>query len=259
MGNYFTGNQFNVLKLDVKTQMNYIITNWIRESDNALSPQFDIQIIQLIINKFTYRSIFDIERESKLLKPDTEEKDTNIVNTFNCKITLLGNDKVGKRTMFESLGAKPYSYDTLKKTINIEDDVIQLLIWHPDVRKIRSMKCITSMPCTTAKGVIFMYDITNVNSFNDIKQWHKYFIKYNRPELNTKTILIGNKLDLVSSRNDLGTVSTDMALNLCKELNIETCMDISATNNEHANDALLSLIKKIYAPYKRINNPFYDY
>ena len=99
-----------------------------------------------------------------------------------------------------------------------------------------------------------MYDVTNRQSFDDIEKWNDHIHRYRRNSSNPiKKLLIGNKIDLNDS-----VVSFDEAKKLCKQLNIDDCMEISALNDENAQSALLLLMKRIIAPYKRMDAPFID-
>ena len=84
-------------------------------------------------------------------------------------------------------------------------------------------------------GIIFVYDITNLESFEGIKDWMKFAETYT----NFKSILCGNKLDLESERQ---VKSSDL-----KEFGIKNKIDVfevsakNGTNIEKIFDKLVSL------------------
>lgn len=246
----------HVLKLNVKEQMCLIINNWIRQYD----MKFDVGIITLIIDLFLYQQIFDTERTRKI---EYASNEYNIKTNFSLLrpgkgfiITIIGNDGVGRSTLWEKYfpGVSVYTSESGRKTIKINGEIITLTVWSPHQLKYYSLKCMTFRPIQSCHGVILMYDVNNRQSFDDIQLWNNHIIQYRMESSNPiKKLLIGNKVDLNES-----VVSFDEAKQLCQKLDIDDCMEMSASNDENAESALSLLVKRMMAPYKRMNTPFID-
>jgi len=90
-----------------------------------------------------------------------------------------------------------------------------------------------------ADGCILIYDITDQKSFEDIKKLYIPIIKKNcKP--NIKTILLGNKIDLDSSRK----VTFEMAKSITLA-NKFIFKETSSKMNDKVDDAFQSLIEII--------------
>ena len=91
----------------------------------------------------------------------------------------------------------------------------------------------------SSNGFVLVYDITNRESFKNINFWMDN-LKINAPE-NAKSILVGNKCDLVNER----TVSFEEGENKAKELNIKF-FESSAKDSTNVNDLFFYLANEIY-------------
>ena len=77
------------------------------------------------------------------------------------------------------------------KIINIEDKLIKLQIW--DTAGQERFRTITKTYYKGAHGIILTYDVTDQNSFKNIRNWIKQ-IEANA-QTNVKKVLVGNKCD----------------------------------------------------------------
>jgi GTPase SAR1 family protein len=82
---------------------------------------------------------------------------------------------------------------------------------------------------TDSRAGIIVYDITNRESFENVKKWHKIITEVAFQDI--VLILVGNKVDLDDSRE----ISMDEAMDLAKELGIYY-METSAKTNENIDD-----------------------
>lgn len=166
----------------------------------------------------------------------------NIEATHKCKIVVVGNSGVGKTDILAQYAGKDFhveipatiGLDFIMKTIQKNNKSIQLQIWDTAGQE-RFRATVPNLIYKKSDAIIFVFDITDINSFNGIKQWHKEF-QDNVYDTNTYKILVGNKTDLKHIR----TISQDEANNLAN------CMDCvyietSAKNNEN----VIQLFEKI--------------
>ena len=85
-----------------------------------------------------------------------------------------------------------------------------------------------------------MYDVTDIESFNSVKQWLHEIEKYATEGVHK--LLVGNKSDLASKR----VVSYEQAKEFADSLNIEF-LETSAKNNTNVEDAFLKMSAEIKA------------
>jgi len=161
----------------------------------------------------------------------------------NYKIILVGDTNVGKTSIFKKLVKNEFKEKTLstigidKKEINIkiniskqgEPENIQecaIQIW--DTAGQERYRAITSKYYKSAQGVIFIYDITNEQSFNNLNIW-LMSIKNALGQVNQyEVILYGNKLDMVTIENKERKVDIEQAEKVCKEYGVKWGGEISA-------------------------------
>ena len=161
------------------------------------------------------------------------------------KIIILGDMMVGKTTFLlkyiDNFAPKLYistmGIDYKIKKIKYKDIDIVLQIW--DTAGQERYKVITKSFVKGADAIIYMYDITNKESFINIKKWIEDTDEYS---FNAKKIIIGNKIDMEEKRE----VTDEMKDNLINEMNIEI-MEVSAKNeNNNINEVFVVLLKNIF-------------
>ncbi len=149
---------------------------------------------------------------------------------YDCllKIVLIGDSYVGKTAFFES-----FLYDSQKtntptigvdfgfKTINILDKRIKLQIW--DTAGQERFRSITHSYYRGADIIVLMYDITNIQSFENIHMWYNNITNTNNVSKPYIILLIGNKIDLENKR----VVTTEMG----EEVAIKYGMDFIETSS----------------------------
>ena len=89
------------------------------------------------------------------------------------------------------------------RTIQLEGKTIKLQIW--DTAGQERFRTITSSYYRGAHGIIVVYDITNMDSFKNVKRWLTEIDKYARD--NVSKLLVGNKMDFGDSDAKLRQVS----------------------------------------------------
>ena len=177
------------------------------------------------------------------------------------KIILLGDSSVGKTCLFKKLTQGVYSEKiistigmdrkSIQFTIPIEENGIEkeknfeVHIW--DTAGEERFRTITKQYYKESQGLFLLYDLTKKDTFDNLDKW----IVSVRDSLgNDKYIifLLGNKLDLADNEETGRKVSTEEAINKCKEYNIIWGGECSAKDftQEELNDKFKIFTKEIY-------------
>ena len=135
-------------------------------------------------------------------------------------ILILGDTSVGKTSLllnytdnyFADSHVATVGIDYKYKNIKVNDIDVKLQIW--DTSGQERFKSLTKNFLSKADGIMFVYDITSLNSFKGVKNWIKEAANHGI----YKQILIGNKCDLGKKRQ----VTTEMANNFANKKKIQT-------------------------------------
>merc|ERR1711860_59008 len=117
-----------------------------------------------------------------------------------------------------------------------EGKTMKLQIW--DTAGQERFRTITSSYYRGAQGIIVVYDVTDKESFNNVKYWVQEIEKYAANGVNK--VLVGNKCDLSSKK----VVSYDEAKELADSLNIEF-LETSAKNAHNVEQTFQSMVHEI--------------
>ncbi|KAE8677408.1 Tetratricopeptide repeat (TPR)-like superfamily protein [Hibiscus syriacus] len=172
------------------------------------------------------------------------------------KLLLIGDSGVGKSCLLLRFADDSYleSYistigvDFKIRTVEQDGKTIKLQIW--DTAGQERFRTITSSYYRGAHGIIVVYDVTDPESFNNVKQWLNEIDRYASDNVNK--LLVGNKCDLTADR----AVSYETAKALADEIGIpfmETSAK-SASNVEEAFMAMAASIKTRMASQPAMNN-----
>lgn len=166
---------------------------------------------------------------------------------FLFKIVLIGESGVGKSSLvarymdgsFVDTHLSTIGVDFSIRTVDIEDKRVKLQVW--DTAGQERFRGLCRQFYRSAKAVLFVYDVTEPSSFQQLSQWLQGVKQYGAECV--KLVLIGNKTDLMSERivqtsegrefaknhgmtffetsardgEGVGTVFEDVALQLTKE------------------------------------------
>merc|ERR1711860_51670 len=117
-----------------------------------------------------------------------------------------------------------------------EGKTMKLQIW--DTAGQERFRTITSSYYRGAQGIIIVYDVTDKESFNNVKYWVQEIEKYAANGVNK--VLVGNKCDLSSKK----VVSYDEAKELADSMNIQF-LETSAKNAHNVEQAFMSMAREI--------------
>jgi len=151
---------------------------------------------------------------------------------YSFKILLLGDSGVGKsciilryidntftQNLMNSIGV-----DFKLKTMSIDGKNVKLQIW--DTAGQERFRTITTSYYKGAQGIVIVYDVTESESFEHVKNWMNDIEKYAKNDV--LKILVGNKSDLISKRK----VSTEQGQDLADHYNIPF-LETSAKDNSN--------------------------
>ncbi|KAI8545488.1 hypothetical protein RHMOL_Rhmol07G0043700 [Rhododendron molle] len=164
------------------------------------------------------------------------------------KLLLIGDSGVGKSCLLLRFADDSY-LESYISTIGVDfvsklerTEVLSVLLqlhvqW--DTAGQERFRTITSSYYRGAHGIIVVYDVTDQESFNNVKQWLNEIDRYASDNVNK--LLVGNKCDLTSKK----VVSYETGKALADEMGIpflETSAK-DATNVEQAFMAMAAAIK----------------
>ena len=160
------------------------------------------------------------------------------------KLLLIGDSGVGKSCLLLRFADNSFtdSYistigvDFKIRTIELEGKTIKLQIW--DTAGQERFRTITSSYYRGAHGIIVVYDVTDHESFNNVKQWLSEIDRYGCENVNK--LLVGNKNDLTSKK----VVSTEVAQAFAEKTGI-TFLETSAKNATNVENAFLTMASEI--------------
>ena len=162
---------------------------------------------------------------------------------YTFKILTLGESGVGKtcilRRFVENKFLKNHlatiGIDFRAKTIQINGYEVKLKIW--DTAGEERFRNITNQYYKGADGIILVFDLTNFDTMNKIRDWYNQ-IKNNTSSNDIGLVLVANKSDLKRE------VSNEECLNLSKELNIQF-YETSALTGEGVNEIFEYITQEI--------------
>lgn len=127
------------------------------------------------------------------------------------------------------------------RTIDLDGKTIKLQIW--DTAGQERFRTITSSYYRGAHGIIVVYDVTDAESFANVKQWLHEIDRYAAENVNK--LLVGNKSDLTAKR----VVSTEQGKEFADSLGIEF-LETSAKTSTNVEQAFLTMASQIKARMK---------
>lgn len=182
------------------------------------------------------------------------------------KVLLLGDSTVGKTCFllrycdktFQEAHLSTIGLDYRLKTMTLQNGKnIKLQIW--DTAGQDRFRAITKNYYKGANGIILIYDITNLQSYENVKNWIAQIREQANP--NVVIYLAGNKIDVVE---ELRMVKTEDGQKIADEFNLPF-YETSAKSGINVNkifDDLVEKVDEIYSklevPKSEVKNKLYD-
>ena len=175
-------------------------------------------------------------------------------------VILLGNSTVGKTCIFRRLSEDIYSeymtatagFDTTVYYIQYKNQKYRLIFRDPLGQE--KYKAVTQSFMRNTDGVLFIYDISNQESFYDLQFWYDLYKEVNE---NVVGLLIGNKCDRERE------VPEEEAKKLAKDFGFKKYLETSAKLDKNIKKSIACLLeeiinskalKKSSSPVNNVNN-----
>ncbi|TXT15668.1 hypothetical protein VHUM_00171 [Vanrija humicola] len=160
------------------------------------------------------------------------------------KLLLIGDSGVGKSCLLLRFADDTYTESYIStigvdfkiRTIDLEGKTVKLQIW--DTAGQERFRTITSSYYRGAHGIIVVYDVTDSDTFSNVKQWLLEIDRYAVEGVNK--LLVGNKSDLATKK----VVDYAAAKAFADELGIPF-LETSAKNATNVEQAFLTMSKQI--------------
>ncbi|KAI1791560.1 GTP-binding protein ypt1 [Ganoderma leucocontextum] len=161
------------------------------------------------------------------------------------KLLLIGDSGVGKSCLLLRFAEDSFTDSYLStigvdfkiRTIQLEGKTVKLQIW--DTAGQERFRTIAAAYYRGAHGIIMVYDVTDGETFSNVKGWLQEIERYASEDV--KKLIIGNKSDLVEKKVVEYSVAKEFADNLSIPF-IETSAR-DATNVEEAFNLMAKTIK----------------
>ncbi|KAG0227507.1 GTP-binding protein of the rab [Actinomortierella wolfii] len=163
---------------------------------------------------------------------------------FLFKLLLIGDSGVGKSCLLLRFADDTYTESYIStigvdfkiRTIELEGKTVKLQIW--DTAGQERFRTITSSYYRGAHGIIVVYDVTDQDTFANVKQWLAEIDRYACEGVNK--LLVGNKSDLTNKKMVEYTVAKEFA----DQLGIPF-LETSAKSATNVEQAFMTMAKQI--------------
>ena len=170
------------------------------------------------------------------------------------KVILIGDSNTGKTSLINRFVNKTFDekylctigVDFFMKTIEVDEQTIKLQIW--DTAGMEKYKSISSSYYRGSHAAFVIFDLTNKNTFDSITKWIEAYHKSNNPQFQKNVILIGNKSDLVDSRE----ITRAEAENFAK-MNKMMYWETSAKEGNNVEEVFTYIGQLLFETYKDEN------
>merc|ERR1719233_719803 len=155
------------------------------------------------------------------------------------KLLLIGDSGVGKSCLLLRFADDTYTESYIStigvdfkiRTVELDGKTCKLQIW--DTAGQERFRTITSSYYRGAHGIIIVYDVTDNETFDNVRQWLYEIDRYASESVNK--LLVGNKCDL----KDKKAVERDEADQLATSINMKF-LETSAKNSHNVENAFLT-------------------
>jgi Ras-related protein Rab-1A len=163
-----------------------------------------------------------------------------------CQLLIIGDSTVGKTSILNKFANGTFNanylatvgLDNITKDETIDGKNIRIKIW--DTAGQERYKALTKGFFNNAEGIMIVFDVTNIETFDNLKNWIQSIETFmgNKME-ETPIIIIGNKIDCEERE-----VKTEDAESYCKGQNYPY-FETSAKTGENIDKTIRFLVKKV--------------
>ncbi|MHA1304148.1 MAG: Rab family GTPase [Candidatus Heimdallarchaeaceae archaeon] len=169
--------------------------------------------------------------------------DSIMQKTKSFKVVIAGKSFVGKTSIVQRIGKSMFieSYtptvgsNIVAKAVELDGKKAILLL--TDIAGHQFFDKAIPAFFKRARVVLLVYDITDIESFNELEKWYNYAVEYAN---DANIIIVGNKIDLEAER----VVKKEEGFLFAKEKALEF-IEISAKTMQNLDQVLELIIKTI--------------
>ena len=167
------------------------------------------------------------------------------------KVVVIGDSAVGKTSLIQMFEHNKFNQsfkptigaDFSNKEVITEDRVVTLQIW--DTAGQERFQSLGSAFYRGADCCVLVYDISNINSFNNLANWKQIFLQKSEPRdgHTLPFLVLGNKCDVDEGARK---VPATMGKSFCDDQNgVMLFFETSAKNNVNIENAFRELVSKV--------------
>ncbi|XP_055324895.1 ras-related protein Rab-8A [Sitodiplosis mosellana] len=172
------------------------------------------------------------------------------------KVLVLGDSNVGKTCIVHRYCDERY-YDTYistigidfkQKLINLDGVPIKLQIW--DTAGQERFRTLTTAYYRGAMGILLMYDVTSLESYNNLSYWLRNIQENAAPDV--VKVLAGNKCEAPATQR---AVDKERGMKIAENFDMPF-FEVSCKQNINIEEAFLTLARKIREQREQKGNSF---
>ncbi|XP_077296202.1 RAS oncogene family member RabX4 [Arctopsyche grandis] len=172
------------------------------------------------------------------------------------KVLVLGDSNVGKTCLVHRYCDERY-YDTYistigidfkQKIINLDGVPVKLQIW--DTAGQERFRTLTTAYYRGAMGILIMYDVTSLESFNHLSYWLRNIQENASPDV--VKVLVGNKCEVVGIQR---AVTADRGQKIADDFDMPF-FEVSCKENINIEESFITLARKIREQRENRGNAF---
>eukprot|EP01130_Rhizamoeba_saxonica_P007094 TRINITY_DN2847_c0_g1_i1.p1 TRINITY_DN2847_c0_g1~~TRINITY_DN2847_c0_g1_i1.p1 ORF type:complete len:206 (-),score=43.16 TRINITY_DN2847_c0_g1_i1:87-677(-) len=179
-----------------------------------------------------------INQPGTYLKVNASERDN-----LEFKFVMVGDSNVGKSSLllrycddtFTDSFISTIGVDYKKKNIEVDNTNVSLQLW--DTAGQERFRTITSSYYRGAHALIIVFDVTNMDSFQNVDKWVKEVKRFTDE---SAVMLVGNKIDLKDSR----VVTKEEAESMAAEQYLCSYYETSCATGEGVEEAFAALARE---------------